>query len=418
MRWLAALTALCAVGCNFLLGYTVPTLDDGDADAGDAASDASVYGDLADETRWSVFDLATVTSATGYSGGTFDGKYVYFAPGASTTPNGLVVRYDTTQPLVASAWDTFDLTHWAPNLRGYEGAVHDANAHVYFIPHDDGLFHGRIARYTSTLAFGDTGSWDSVDLATTVGPSSVGFGAGAFDGRFVYFTPFGSGTAVRYDTSTELSVGASYTAFHLSDSYRWRGAAFDGRYVYFIPHADTGAATFGAIARVDTLATFDQGVAWQTFDLATRVDTRAYGFFGAVYDGRYLYLVPSSDTIALRFDTLADFGDPASWTKTDLAMVSTGARGYAGGVFDGRYVYYAPSSAKLVLRFDTTLPFDQVTAFQVFDPSIQDPGAFGFAGAVFDGSAIYFVPSQGTVMARFQARTVPASPATFSSSFY
>lgn len=413
MRWPTALTALGAVGCNLLLGYTVPTLDDGGADA-DASS--TLYGAFSDETRWTAFDLGVVTPKIGYAGGAFDGQYVYFSPSASTTPNGIVVRCDTTQPFAAAAWSVFDLTHWAPNLRGYEGAVADAE-HVYFIPHDDGLFHGRVARYTKAAPFGATTSWDSYDLGVSVSASAVGFGAGAFDGRFVYFTPFAAGTAVRFDTASPLDAPASYELMHLSDTYRWRGAAFDGRAVYLIPNSEVDSATFGAIARYDTTMKFDESGSWRTFDLTTRVDARANGFFGSIFDGRYLYLVPATDTLAVRFDTLADLSDAAAWSTMDLAGVATSARGYAGGAFDGRYVYFAPTDSKLALRYDTTRPFGAVSSFEVFDVTSLDSRALGFRGAVFDGTAIYFVPAEGSVMARFRARDV-AAPSSFASSFF
>ncbi|MSR65225.1 MAG: LamG domain-containing protein [Verrucomicrobiae bacterium] len=73
------------------------------------------------------------------------------------------------------------------------------------------------------------------------------------------------------------------------------------------------------------------------------------GFFGAVFDGRYIYFVPYYDGVdffygvALRYDTAGDFADPKSWTTHDAGLVD-GLKtvGFNAGASDGRYLYFAP----------------------------------------------------------------------------
>src|SRR5262245_18768573 len=53
-----------------------------DASQTDCPTDASVtYGDMLESSRWATFDLSKLAPrAVLYSGGAFDGRYVYFAP--------------------------------------------------------------------------------------------------------------------------------------------------------------------------------------------------------------------------------------------------------------------------------------------------------------------------------------------------
>jgi hypothetical protein len=54
----------------------------------------------------------------------------------------------------------------------------------------------------------------------------------------------------------------------------------------------------------------------------------------------------------VRFDTTGTFSSAASWSRLDLTVLDARAGNYWGGVFDGRYLYVVPESSNLVLRFD------------------------------------------------------------------
>ena len=97
-----------------------------------------------------------------------------------------------------------------------------------------------------------------------------------------------------------------------------------------------------------------------TFNVAT-VNSAAKGFTGAGYDGRYLYLVPNYNgshhgTVA-RLDTQATFGDAGSWSTFNVATVNSAAKGFYGAGYDGRYLYLVPfnngSYHGTVARLDT-----------------------------------------------------------------
>ncbi len=116
--------------------------------------------------------------------------------------------------------------------------------------------------------------------------------------------------------------------------------------------------------------TFDAATSWSTFDV-TAVSPRATAFMGSAFDGRYVYLVPGvgggdgggmMPGLVLRCDTLADFTAASSWSKFDTsALGSEGPYAFAGAVFDGRYLYLVPwldatGYSGTVARFDAKTP--------------------------------------------------------------
>jgi len=185
------------------------------------------------------------------------------------------------------------------------------------------------------------------------------------------------------------------------------GAAFDGRYVYFAP-SHNGVDYHCEVLRYDTLGEFVEGPSWVTYDPGLAdvgVDPR--GYFGAVFDGRYVYFVPHRRSFTdfhaevLRFDTEGNFFNPASWDTYDPeGHVGTRVGGYIGGVFDGQYVYFVPNYINgsynhgEVLRYNTMGEFSSVSSWATFDPGNNSIGSDpdGYSGAAFDGRYVYFSP--------------------------
>src|SRR4051812_11456285 len=120
----------------------------------------------------------------------------------------------------------------------------------------------------------------------------------------------------------------------------WRGfsgAVSDGQFIYYAPLNNGGF--FGQVVRYDPQRAFDDPTAWSGFD-TTRIDAGSRGFVDAVFDGRYLYLVPfcrgEHHGQVTRYDTRAAFDDPASWSAFDTMTVHPDSRGFVSGCFDGR----------------------------------------------------------------------------------
>ncbi|HWL87449.1 MAG TPA: hypothetical protein VNO21_16710 [Polyangiaceae bacterium] len=426
----SAFVALAAFACNTILATPDPMLR---IDAGQVT-----YGDLTDVRRWEAFDLALPENfgpnAMVFSGGSFDGRYVYLAPSsnyAGTFFNTLVARYDSASTKGLddrSAWAVVDLKN-APELgsvhgSSFFGSASDGRA-VYLIPsrRQDG---GVAARYDKNAPFEDAASWTGFDLVANLGLTAKSFAGGAVVGKYLYLAPSISSGAVRYDTSQPFENAESWNLYDLTKigagDVEYFGVATDGKYVYYVPNVNKSAGLpSGVIARFDTAQT-DFGHGWQTYDLVN-VPGKPAGFLGAVFDGRYLYFVPNYDRagIATRFDTAAAFDAPSSWQTFYLGKIDgvDAAVGYAGGQFDGRYVYFVPQYEidvnGTIVRYDTMAPFGSATSYRAFDITRIHPKAAGFVGSVFDGRYVYLVPSYGGVVARFDARTPAALPSPGSS---
>jgi len=272
----------------------------------------------------------------------------------------------------------------------------------------------------------DRARWTSFDLRS-VSPLADTFAGGAFDGRYVYYVPSGtSGRVLRYDTqSNAFTTASSWTEFDATsvdaNARGFYGAVFDGRYVTYVPLAQKVAL------RYDTQAPFTSPAAYEKLDLTTIDVTAGGGYAGATFDGRYLYFAPLTagavgfGGLVLRYDTAAPFAGAASWKKFDVRSLNVSAQGFAGGIFDGRYVYLAPfvkdgsTRNGHIARYDTTAgAFDVASSWSVFDTGTIDPEAQGFEGGAFDGKYVTFVPALGAAAVRVDPAGAFTSPTSWS----
>jgi hypothetical protein len=291
----------------------------------------------------------------------------------------------------------------------------DSGAIDAILPADSGSDVGAEAGPTTDYHdMTDPSFWSTFDLSSIPGVSSaLEFAGATFDGRYIYLVPqptMGDCVALRYDTQASFSLSASWSTFDVttgvdSSAKDFFGAAFDGRYVYFIPIVPT------TIVRYDTLASFGDAPSWSSFDLAA-VTTNTSGFAGAVFDDRYLYLAPNIGGVFLRYDTKAAFAAAASWS-TFTESSGVGAR---GAIFDGSYVYFVPfddgfAYDGLVSRFDTKAQgaFDASGSWSIFDTTTASATAAGFFGGAFDGRYLYLVPFSNTRVADGGATQVYAN---------
>jgi hypothetical protein len=216
---------------------------------------------------------------------------------------------------------------------------------------------------TGGIDFGDGGTCDHTlanpNCWSAFGTSALHpkglFRGGGFDGRYLYLVSSGDATLnpiTRYDTQGDFAAPSSWTAFNLSsvntDTPDFYGALFDGRYMYFLP-CDPG---FGStLSRYDTRMDFTTAAAWSNFGM-TAVNGNPAGDgqceIGGLFDGRYAYFIPNSiygywrGTMA-RFDTQGSFQDVAgAWSVFNTQSLAATAAGYVGGAFDGRYIYLTP----------------------------------------------------------------------------
>lgn len=287
----------------------------------------------------------------GYYGAVYDGtRYVYFV-------NATVARYDTQ-----GGFDTS--TSWTSYVTGattLTGATFDGQ-YIYFSANSP-------YRYDTTAPFGVATSWATFSIASLTGLSDT-YGGAVFDGRYVYFAPSSGNVARYDTQSNNFTELASWTAFQTdvlgasaSDYY---GAALDGRYVYFTPYATLGSGQppNGLVTRYDTMAGFGVASSWSIFDTTT-LNANDGTFTAAGFDGRFLYYLQDynggSPSIVTRYDTTGPFDptgslDGGPWSSISTAVFNPLAWDFHGAVFDGRYMYLVPNFNAIVARFDTKTP--------------------------------------------------------------
>jgi hypothetical protein len=215
---------------------------------------------------YAVFDAATVDglAASCFDGGAFDGRFAYFIP----LSGGVPVRVDTTRPFDdATSWTAFD-----GKVAGMEmcvGGVFDGRW-LYYVPYG----HSNVVRFDTTGDFRDAKAWDSFDANGINGLRCGGFDGGFFDGRFVHFVPFINyldqggfklhADFLRYDTAGAFDDNASWDAADASTTdglktVGFNAGAYDGRFFYCAPwRSECGqepgqAGVNGRVLRCDTL---------------------------------------------------------------------------------------------------------------------------------------------------------------------
>ena len=456
---LAALVALhgSLLACAAILGIEPPMPDDGGADAGEGGSYATIPCVLLDAqvpdaapTTWypfnasmdddagkalfAFFDLSTLGSnigsaSLGFAGGAFDGKNVYFVA-TSPSDGGLMLQHPVAGAM--NAWSAFDFGALGIPKQQYQGASFDGR-YVYYASR--GQTPSEALRYDTQAdaSFSATTAWTAFDVDSTgtdAGKPPLGFSGAVFDGRYVYFVPFNNGTVARYDTKPPVSdAGASdaatdggsnafasaahWSTFDTSTldnrSTGFEGAVFDGRFVYLVPF------NAGVLERYDTTNTKGLGnpTAWSSYELDT-LPNAPKNFAGAVYDGHYVYLVPHTGHITLRYDSAKGFTGSA-FTEFDIATVlpayDAGAVAFNGGAFDGRFVYYVSGydNGSEIIRYDTLSPFTAPCAWEGFALSRENAQLGSFFGAVYDGQYLYYVPTRSMVV-RYETKGTSAMP--------
>ena len=222
-----------------------------------------------------------------------------------------------------------------------------------------------------------------------------------------------------------VSKWESLTSFNTFDGYDagetdglesrgYFGAVFDGRYVYYSAqrHGHEFDSTHGIVMRYDTQGDFNDPESYSAYDAGNTNGLKTKGYYGAVFDGRYVYFVPRGvryfdfdefHSKVLRYDTHRDFKSSESWEAYDIGEKQT----QQSAAFDGRYIYFIPFVRKVetgekksifhtnFLRYDTQGQFDASGSWDAYDASgIDNLNTVGYNGGAFDGRYFYLAPWQ------------------------
>jgi hypothetical protein len=222
--------------------------------------------DFGQAASWSSFDLAPLdANAAGFSGLVFDGRYLYFAPHKTADPRA--ARYDTRVSFeMASSWSVFDLTAVGQYAGGFTGGVFDGR-YVYFVPATGSSFNNRhslVTRYDTQADFTAPNAWSGFDTQGISGNNLWAFTGGAFDGRYLYLVPGSSSSPLlRYDTQAGFEAAGSWESLFLNhvdvNASRYSGATFDGRYLYLSPGAFAPLLRFDARDAAPVPASYKAG---------------------------------------------------------------------------------------------------------------------------------------------------------------
>jgi predicted outer membrane protein len=377
------------------------------------------YTKISKESNWNRMSMSTAQGATvldaAYTGASFDGRYIYYVPYNSDT----FVRFDTqgTSFTTAADWQKISMStaQGAAALdEAYRGASFDGR-YIYYVPYSSDTF---IRFDTQGTSFTTAADWQQMSMSTAQGAAAldVVYQGASFDGRYIYYVPRNSDTFVRFDTQgtsfttaadwQKMSMSTAQGAAELDNAYI--GASFDGRYIYYVPYSSD---TF---IRFDTQGTsFTTAADWQQMSMSTAQGAAALdnAYFGASFDGRYIYYVPYNSDTFVRFDTQGtSFTTAADWQKMSMSTAQGAAAldsAYFGASFDGRYIYYVPLNSDTFVRFDTQgTSFTTAADWQKMSMSTAQGATVldaAYTGASFDGRYIYYVPFYSDTFVRVQA---------------
>ncbi len=314
------------------------------------------------------------------------------APADTTVDGGSDAAVDAPvyAPLTSvSNWEAFDLRGLATTPSGLEGALFDGR-YVYYVPYGGGSTtpSGLTVRYDTHGAFTSASSWEEFDLFAQLG--ARGYTGAIYDGRYVMYLPTNNnGTmtrVLRYDTQASFTAAASWESYDVTNGAgQFAGAAFDGRYIYAAPY------NTNIVARFDTTMALSAG--WTYYDLSY---VRApLGFSTPSFDGKYVYFTPlQAGSKLVRYDTQAAFLTASSWVSVDMAAQDVHATGFQSSSFDGRRITFVPSNdtTGTAVRYDTTQPIDGGPYERFAISSLVGGGAVSYCGSEFDGRYLYFAP--------------------------
>ena len=165
----------------------------------------AVAENFADPQSWDLYDARPLGMQMNV-GVVFAGRHLYFC----AYGNSSMVRYDTAAPFDdPDAWDT----HVPVANSGFDGGFFDGR-YIYYVPFTraaasgESIFHGAWLRYDTTAPFDDPDAWATHDASYTDSLHTTAYNAGAFDGRYFYAAPWrgdrdgrcAHGRVLRYDT--------------------------------------------------------------------------------------------------------------------------------------------------------------------------------------------------------------------------
>ena len=241
---------------------------------------------------WEAYNAGSIDglASKGFQGALFDERFIYFVPSNNGAYHGIVLRYDTQRPFkTASSWQAYDAgAAGGVAAKGYYGGVVDEDF-VYFSPDVNAAGpHGFVLRYERRLPFKSASAW-TVFNAATLHADCKGFGMPSSDENFIYFPPKEKSRVLRYDRKKPFSSTASWESFELLNMNGYPGphdaCFFYDHYVLFSP-------TLYDVVMYDRDLPFGSNSSWTMQDVGPAEKLDIWGYKGALADPNYFYFAP------------------------------------------------------------------------------------------------------------------------------
>ncbi|WP_111977556.1 hypothetical protein [Algibacillus agarilyticus] len=359
-----------------------------------------------------LFDMTEIhPSIKGYSGVVSDGHYLYFIPLNNGDFFGTVARYSLNETFSdAKSWHTFDTTRVDKSSQGFVDGIFDGR-YLYLIPFCNDKHHGQVTRYDTSKAFDDIASWQVFD-SSQLHPNSKGFVSGCYDGRYLYLSPYQldhathHGQVTRYDTHAEFCELTAWQVYDTAqthiDSRGFHSAVSDEQYVYFVPYLRDAGVHNGILLCYEKSKAFDDTNAWQYFDM-TQLGEECQGYIGAVYHKGMIYFAPYRNNEqrhgnVLRFNTNKNLHDLSAWTVFNCEKVDIGSRGFFGAICDDEYLYLLPHCRGLnnyhgqLTRYKLTQNFEAPESWSICELENASSNCKGFIGGLIQKKKLYLAP--------------------------
>jgi hypothetical protein len=155
---------------------------------------------------WSAFKFLAVSE---FFGAAFDGRYIY----PVSARGDIMVRYDTQGDFGSrlGSWSDVTITTIDPGAKSFAGAAFDGR-YIYYVPGAS----TNLLRYDTQYPFNQLSSWSSFDIGTVDSAASE-FGGATFNGRYLYFATGGGTLIPRLDTRRmppTLPPGPAHGSFY------------------------------------------------------------------------------------------------------------------------------------------------------------------------------------------------------------
>ena len=232
------------------------------------------------------------------------------------------------------------------------------------------------------------------------GSTARKFSGGVFDGNLVWLIPSnaaavvtvnignnggGGGTMTSYST---WPTGVTTTDLSIGNN-AFEGGVFDGRYVWMTPSSSK------YIVRIDT-ASASRGA---MISVSLPSGTGSVGnvaFMGCGFDGKYMWLIPRKATTLVYVDTTQATPSAVTftgaWPSSPFSLSSSGS--FAGAAFDGvKYLWLAPHWTNAVVRVDVKNFANAMVSYNGYPTGLTNVASGAFFGVVYDGIRyLYLIP--------------------------